>query len=215
MPTTPTLALPYPALSDTADVPRDIQALATKLDGYSSLRPPAVSSLPASPVDGQECYFTADAANGVQWHLRYRAAASGPYKWEVIGGASLYAEVAAQQPVTGGGAFADPATAGPQITVPLAGDYDMVSACLVFNTAASGGANGLIAAPKIGAAAAVDTDAIIQAAVPFGTYTTAGRTIRRTVPAAASLVKLQYRILGAGTVNTGLRVLNLMPVRVG
>ena len=32
MPTTPNYALPYPTLSDTPDVPRDIQALASKVD---------------------------------------------------------------------------------------------------------------------------------------------------------------------------------------
>jgi hypothetical protein len=32
MPTTPNYALPYPVATDTADVPRDIQALATRLD---------------------------------------------------------------------------------------------------------------------------------------------------------------------------------------
>jgi hypothetical protein len=32
MPATPIFALPYPAPSDTADVPRDLQALAVKLD---------------------------------------------------------------------------------------------------------------------------------------------------------------------------------------
>jgi microcystin-dependent protein len=32
MPSTPTYALPYPAETDTADVPRDIQALAARLD---------------------------------------------------------------------------------------------------------------------------------------------------------------------------------------
>lgn len=33
MPTTPILQLPYPSSTDSADVPRDIQALAQKLDG--------------------------------------------------------------------------------------------------------------------------------------------------------------------------------------
>jgi microcystin-dependent protein len=39
MPSTPTLGLPYPAPSDTADVPRDMQALALALDGSSAMLP--------------------------------------------------------------------------------------------------------------------------------------------------------------------------------
>jgi hypothetical protein len=119
LPTTTNLALPYPSASDTADVPRDIQTLANRLDIVAG--GPAVSSLPGSPVDGQECYYVADAANGVVWHLRYRAGATGSYKWEFVGGAQLTATGA-------GGATSSttPQTAGtPTITLPLAGDYEL------------------------------------------------------------------------------------------
>ena len=37
---TPRLALPYPIPDDTVDVPRDVQALANKLDGFTWLTPP-------------------------------------------------------------------------------------------------------------------------------------------------------------------------------
>lgn len=50
-----------------------------------------VTSLPSSPFDGQEVDFVADSANGVIWRLCYRAAASGAYKWEFVGGSSLFA----------------------------------------------------------------------------------------------------------------------------
>lgn len=39
MPTTPVLGLPYPASTDTADVPRDMQALAVSLDAQPSFTP--------------------------------------------------------------------------------------------------------------------------------------------------------------------------------
>src|SRR4029077_6354783 len=116
MPNTPVLALPYPSATDTADVPRDIQALAVKLDGFSSLRPPLVTSLPGSPVDGQECYYQADATAGIVWHLRYRAAATGPYKWEYLGGPAKATEIATAQPTSGtGSGFSDLATIGPDV----------------------------------------------------------------------------------------------------
>jgi hypothetical protein len=88
------LALPYPIPDDSVDVPRDIQALAAKLDALTALKPAIVSSLPVSPVDGDECYFqTSNMANaGVVWHLRYRAAISDSSKWEFLGGMSLQAQ---------------------------------------------------------------------------------------------------------------------------
>jgi hypothetical protein len=45
--------------------------------GYTEYRdalPSLVTALPATPVDGQECHFVADATNGVVWHMKYRAA---------------------------------------------------------------------------------------------------------------------------------------------
>jgi hypothetical protein len=126
MPTTPVFALPYPVASDTADVPRDIQALAVKLDGLA-LVPPVVTALPGSPVDGQEVYYQADAAAGVFWHLRYRSGATGSYKWEFVGGSPLAVESLAissvvSMPVNTWGVQ----TTQLNVTLPLAGDYDVL-----------------------------------------------------------------------------------------
>lgn len=85
-----------------------------------------VTSLPIAPVDGQECYFLADATAGVNWHLKYRAASASAYKWEFIGGGYLFArQGAAFTAATGSGAYADPGASMPTVTVPLAGDYDV------------------------------------------------------------------------------------------
>jgi hypothetical protein len=52
---------------------------------------PLVSTLPGSPVDGQEVYYQDSqmAAIGAVWHLRYRAASASIYKWELVGGGKL------------------------------------------------------------------------------------------------------------------------------
>lgn len=121
---TPVLALPYPIPADTVDVPRDVLALATKLDNYSSLRPPVVTGLPGSPVDGQEIYFQADATNGVIWRLRYRAASASAYKWEFLGGGALHSVVPAQESFANTN-WANLATFGPFVSLPLAGDYEI------------------------------------------------------------------------------------------
>lgn len=129
---TPVLALPYPVPADTVDVPRDVQALATKLDGISAIAPPLVSALPGSPVDGQECYYVADATAGVVWHLRYRAASVNAYKWEFVGGSSLQAQVvSALQVVSGSWVQIEP-----HLNIPAVGEY-LISYGGFFNIASA------------------------------------------------------------------------------
>lgn len=85
---------------------------------------PLVTSLPASPVDGQEVYFLADATNGVTWHLRYRAGSTSGYKWEYLGGSPLTAAVdTSEQHPGANGTWQNLATNGPSIVLPLSGDY--------------------------------------------------------------------------------------------
>lgn len=82
--------------------------------------PPLVSALPANPVDGQECYFLASAVDGVVWHLRYRAAAPTPYRWEKVGGPPLHATYQVDINATPLNQWSG---YQPSITAPLAGTY--------------------------------------------------------------------------------------------
>ena len=105
-----------------------------------STNPTYQTALPSSPVDGQEIYYAADAANGVIWHLRYRSGSSSSYKWEYIGGASLttrsQAQSAGDSPQTNTWTNLNDAI---EITVPLAGDYFVNGKCSFFR--ASDGLN--------------------------------------------------------------------------
>lgn len=75
-----------------------------------------VTALPSNPWDGMEVNFVVSASAGIEWRLVYRAAASGSYKWEVIGGPPLIAW--AEPGGTVAGSVADLSLA-----IPLAGDY--------------------------------------------------------------------------------------------
>jgi len=117
--TTPVLALPYPIPDDSVDVPRDILALATKLDGYSSLRPPATGALPGSPVDGQEIYLQ-PPGQPWHWHLRYNATAG---KWMHLGGGpKLYAVYIGDKQATAASGWT---TTGVKITLPFKGLWNV------------------------------------------------------------------------------------------
>ena len=81
------------------------------------------TSLPSSPVDGQECYFVADATNGIVWHLKYRSASASTHKWELVGGSHLYAGPLGS--VSSTASFPIVITGGPSLTLPLPGDYQI------------------------------------------------------------------------------------------
>lgn len=104
----------------------DVTDLTAHLSGVNNALIPAyVTSLPVSPYDGQIIYYQADATNGVIWQLRYNASSASSYKWEFIGGAPLTHIITTQESHSTVGT-ADLATAGPQKTLPLAGDYEII-----------------------------------------------------------------------------------------
>lgn len=98
------------------------------ITGYPTPPPfSLVTALPSVPFDGQIVVFqtAAMAVLGLAWTLRYNAASSSAYKWEVIGGSPLYAE----DPAGGNTAsttFTGTGSVPVTLALPLAGDY-MVS----------------------------------------------------------------------------------------
>jgi hypothetical protein len=171
---------------------------------------PLVTSLPASPVDGQEIYFLADATNGVIWHLRYRAASASAYKWEFIGGSELSAYIGGNEATTTLNQWVDLATVGPQITVPLAGDYrSRISALVVpgTTTAAMNQIGASIGATGPGTVARYDT---VAGSSAIG-------TLAMNLPvvnlAAGNQWRMRYYVSQNGSFQY--RHLLLYPIRVG
>jgi len=212
---TPILTLPYPIPDDTVDVPRDIQALATKLDGISSLRPPLVSSLPGTPVDGQEIYYLADPTNGVIWHLRYRAASASPYKWEFVGGSELRAWVGTGDTTTSPTLGNLVSTPGPTIFNPLVGDYLVRAGCQCGPASAI--QNASIGLTSTLSPAPGDNQHTISLG-GAGWYGLMEMTRVVTLTAvgqvAGGFVQMQYAT-NAGTATFSRRVMTMYPLRVG
>jgi hypothetical protein len=174
---------------------------------------PLVTSLPASPVDGQEVYYVADATNGVIWHLRYRAAAPGSYKWEMVGGSGLYVWDPAS---TGNGAIQNAWTDGtdgakPTITLPLAGDYDLedVGFYYIYENAVN---IQIQVGLKVGAAAIIDLGMHKAPSANWNAFPKL-RPLRFTA-AKNDICKLQYYGIGGGFDISG-RGFRIKPVRVG
>src|SRR5262245_45243545 len=91
---------------------------------WSTITAQRGSTLPASPADGQQYDYVADAANGVVWRLRYRSASTSTFKWAFLGGADRTDVYGEAQPL--GFPVANTwygLTKSPIVTLPLAGDY--------------------------------------------------------------------------------------------
>lgn len=172
---------------------------------------PHVTNLPSSPADGDECYYVADATNGVIWHLKYRAAASGSFKWEFIGGSAIGAEVDTDES-RANTAYGALTTAGPSVTVPLAGDYIIEHGAEVWVNVAGTAYMSF----DIGATGAVDADSVAHlASGAFGTASIS-RSRRKTGLAASTALVSKYRSNAGGTTaHFVFRWMRVRPVRVG
>ena len=174
---------------------------------------PVLIALPASPVSGQEISYLADATNGVVWRLKYRSASASVYKWEFIGGPPLFAEVTANE-ATSSTTYVALATAGPVVTLPLAGDYDVAVGAQIISGAAAGAVASM--SYDIGATAAVQADAAELSSTFTGGDRIQGNVMRerRKTGLAAVALTAKYRTSAAnGTFNS--RWMRVTPVRVG
>lgn len=172
---------------------------------------PYVTGLPASPVDGQEVYYAADASNGTIWHLRYRSGSSSSYKWEFVGGPPMTASISANETATGSG-WLDLATPGPLVTSPLAGEYIYL---FRSDTYYDGDQRQSAIAISVNNAAPTVMDAFYITAAAASSATNLMGSGRVTVATAGHTIKMRYSRDATGTANFRWRHLQVVPVRVG
>lgn len=177
---------------------------------------PVVTALPAGPTDGDEVYFqsTTMAASGIMWHLRYRAAATGSYKWEFVGGSDFMSTTGAVSGITA----ASPTYAllsGPSFTIPVAGDYDVAIESRLYSTSNGVGNATYAAAFKNGVNTGVGIDQY-QGSAGSAVTLVAGSLARsgRFVCASGDVVDIRLSMSG-GSGHSDYRTLRIRPVRVG
>lgn len=186
----------------TSDIPRGgITASST---------PPIVTSLPANPQFGDQVVYAADATNGVYWTLQYDG--SGTYPWKFVGGAPLTAQVDTDENIVAGTiTYAALATAGPSITLALAGDYVISQGLRGYPFATTQECR---MSYDIGATPASDNDSVLlDCASGFGEN--GSRTRLKTGISASTAIVSKYRhsSTGAGG-NFSNRWMTATPVRV-
>lgn len=200
------LQLPYPVPDDTVDVPRDVQALATKLDALPLL-PSYVTALPSSPVDGQEIYFAVNWAEGWNWHLRYRAGSTSPYKWEFLGGTPLFAKGESLFTVSGTGWVSDGSCG---IAVPLSGEY-----LVEYGGSLSSSVAGVQAQMRVAGGGIIAYEIFSGGNVGAGNVGMVASQARLNGVAAASIIYIQTAASGTAVINSYRRHLSVRPFRVG
>lgn len=171
MPTTPVYALPYPAATDPADVPADVQALATRLEAVLGTRSAAP---PASPTNGQRWEYPFAAAPFGSWAFRYDSALADAYKWRWVGGVPLFVEANEQQTNPAAANAWALLTNGPVLTLPRPGIYYIELGCRAFCGVASGmymsyrpGGEGATTVCEVSTATASQTETGSKVVGPF------------------------------------------------
>lgn len=181
--------------------------------GVGAFTPPTYgTTLPASPADGQQAILVDSTTSPTyQWLFRYNNGSSNTDKWEFVGGTSPGATVATSE-TTASVSYVDLATAGPSVTVPRAGVYEVRFGNDVQNGTASQDNFSTI---KIGAAAGSDSNSLRGLANGTGGSNVfhTSRTRILTGVAASDVLKMQYRVSG-GTGAFVNRWLTVTPVRV-
>ena len=162
------------------------------------------TTLPASPVNGQEFYYEADAANGVVWHLRYDSSLrSGSGAWAFLGGSPLYIKD------TAGGSAGDSAVhnTGATLTLALSGLYN----CQYGGKAATS-VTGQAAELSLNAQATSVDNLSIQSSTGTWPYSMAGQH-QAAITSPSSVVKVQYGG-GGGNGSYSQAYLTISPVYV-
>lgn len=179
--------------------------------------PTVVTALPGSPFDGQEVYFLADSANGVFWHLRYRAGSASAYKWEFLGGPEILVDGGAVTITTTGSNDGTYQVTSPSkaITPPLSGDYMVeIGGVAQESLGSSNQSYEWAISYAIGATAASDTDAAI-AGIERNTRDLLIRRKRKTALSNANALTLYAKAeAGNGGPATDMYIM-LRPIRVG
>lgn len=162
-----------------------------------------------TPYDNMKVALTVDATAGVYWTFQYNSGSASSYKWEFVGGPGLYAEILTSEGLTTA-TYSALTTAGPAITLPRAGDYEVsIGAWLQNNTPNSTNAR---MSYDIGGTTAVDADKV-EGTGGSQVTSTGSRTRLKTGLTAVTLTA-KYRSDGVNNGQFANRWMRVGPIRI-
>jgi hypothetical protein len=176
---------------------------------------PFITSWPpvaALAVDGMVVDYVPVA--GIIWRLRYRSADASTYKWNVLSAPPLFSEVVADETIASS-TYAGLATAGPSITIPRDGDYFIEIGCNSRDTTSPATSATAFMSFKIGAATALDVNAISNFPGSNCDWSYFSHMRPRKINTTATTVILaQYRSSSTIQVTFRYRWMRARPVRI-
>jgi hypothetical protein len=172
--------------------------------------PGLATTLPGSPVDGQEAILVDSLTLPTYaWRFRYTASITDAYKWVYVGGAPIVTEVATIGTINSG-TYGALASAGPSFALPRAGIYEVEVGARMYNNTASADA---AMSYDIGGTAAVDADAV-DTFGPGVTDATHNSMVKTKTIATAVTLTAKYRSAAGSTASFEKRFMRVVPVRV-
>jgi len=159
--------------------------------------------------DGFKSLVQVDATNGINWFFRNNANSGSNYKFEAYGGTQIpmYQEIDTNQSTSTTGSWVDLASVGPQITVPLTGEYEIHAAAT--QTAPSAGTGQIAVNDGSGNILTPQSVSYIGAAAS----SRLSLVIPRISLARGNTIKVQYQTDTSGYAWSQ-RTLQLFPLRV-
>ena len=172
-----------------------------------------VSSLSTTAGVGDTQVYLADATNGVYWDLIYDGK-NGELPWKKIGGPPLLDYIANDDERTVN-SYADLATKGPSVVVPLKGDYRVACGSQGYSNVAA--AVAAVMSYKVGATEPADIDGARSdtPAIKFFGVTAHSPKIEKKGLAAGTEILAKYKSFSSNNARWLGRWLEVDPVRVG
>ncbi len=169
------------------------------------------TSFPTAPVEG-DTFIYDTGTSGVRWQFVYDTSDGATYPWLFIGGPDLFAEDATSGTVTST-SFTDLSggpSAGPSVSLPRVGDYDVTIEARVNQSNVDFG----LMSYAIGGTGAAAAD---EMAVSYNSANERQHNVRtrRKTGLAAVALTCKYAVGAAGTATFDYRSIRATPVRVG
>jgi hypothetical protein len=182
----------------------------------TSSAPGYSTTIPGSPVDGQEHILVDSITNPTyQWRFRYNSGNVTTYKWEFIGGSAM--QLGSSGGITTASTTYVDLTGSQTYTIPRAGVYELIAACSITGPGGNNSAFMTVLASTSGVVASA-TGSVTNVNGPGDTLVASDRV---TLSVANETVKCQVKNSSAtnvtyGTSNDALSkpFLSIIPVRV-
>lgn len=163
------------------------------------------TSLPGSPSDGDEYILVDDATTPTyQWRFRYHSGSGNTDKWEFVGGSPVIKTGTSGVSSTG---YTD---CGPTFTIPRSGQYMIAWTANTNGSADSSAIQGLVSLNNNGSISDSDAVMINGATVRTG----GGGSQKQFTCTASTVVKVQCKGTGAGSISIPLSSMTVVPIRV-